>query len=63
VSLSDVIDAARGGFSVGQFWLTLVAEAAFPPVVPAIYALQRPRTGRLGLAAAVSYAAVYLFST
>jgi hypothetical protein len=61
--LSDVIEAAQGGFSAGQLWLTLVAEAAIPPLMLAIYALQRPRTGRLGLAGAGSYAAVYVFFT
>jgi hypothetical protein len=59
--LSDVIEAAQAGFSAGQLWLTLVAEAAIPPLMLAIYALQRPRTGRLGLAGAGGYAAVYVF--
>jgi len=61
--LSDAIEASRGGFSVGQLWLTLVAEAAIPPLMLTIYALQRPRMGRLGLAGACGYAAVYVFFT
>jgi hypothetical protein len=58
---SDVIEAAQAGFSAGQLWLTLVAEAAIPPLMLAIYALQRPRIGRLGLAGAGGYAVVYVF--
>jgi hypothetical protein len=59
--LSDVIEASQAGFSAGQLWLTLVAEAAIPPIVLAIYALVRPRIGRLGLVAAGGYAVVYAF--
>jgi hypothetical protein len=61
--LSDVIEAAQGGFSTSQLWLTLIAEAAIPPVVLGICAMQRPQLGRLGEAAAVAYAAVYVFFT
>lgn len=59
--LSDVIEAAHGGFSTAQLWLTLVAEAAIPPVVLGLWMAQRPRIGRLGLTGAATYAAVYVF--
>jgi hypothetical protein len=61
--LSDVIEAAQGGFSTAQLWLTLVAEAAIVPLVLALYALQRPRLGRLGAVGAGAYAAIYAFFT
>lgn len=61
--VSDVIEEAQGGFSTGQLWLTLVAEAAIPPIVLGLYAMQRPRIGRIGLVGAVAYAAAYVFFT
>lgn len=60
---TDVIEAAQGGFSDGQLWLTLVAEAAIPVLVIALAAVQRPRLGRLGWAGAVVYAVAYVYFT
>lgn len=56
VSLSDVLEAIQGGFSTGQLWLTLVAEAAIPVFVIGLYATQRPQIGRVGRVSAVAYA-------
>jgi hypothetical protein len=61
--LSDVIEAIQGGFSDGQLWLTLVAEAALPVIVIGLYLVQRPQIGRLGLISAVAYAYAYVFFT
>lgn len=61
--LSDVIEAIQGGFSTGQLWLTLIAEAAIPFLVIGLYAVQRPRIGRLGLVSAVVYAYAFVFFT
>ena len=61
--LSDVIEAIQGGFSDGQLWLTLVAEAAIPIFVIGLYVVQRPHIGRLGRLTAVAYAYSYVFFT
>jgi hypothetical protein len=61
--LSDVIEAIQGGFSAGQLWLTLVAEAAIPAFVIGLYLVQRPRIGRLGRISAVAYAYSFVFFT
>ena len=61
--LSDVLEAIQGGFSTGQLWLTLFAEAAIPGFVIGLYATQRPHIGRLGRVSAVAYAYSYVFFT
>jgi hypothetical protein len=61
--LSDLVEAIQGGFSDGQLWLTLVAEAAIPVVVVGLYAVQRPQIGRLGQVSAVAYAYAFVFFT
>lgn len=61
--LSDVIEAIQGGFSDGQLWLTLVAEAAIPVFVIGLAVAQRPRIGRWGQVSAVAYAYAYVFFT
>jgi hypothetical protein len=53
---SDVIELLQGGFSTAQLALTYAGEAAVPLFVLGLYAAQRPRLGRLGLAGAVAYA-------
>ena len=58
-----MIETVAGGFSGPQLILTLVAEAAIPFVVVGLYAVQRPRIGRLGLVSAVAYAYSYVFFT
>jgi hypothetical protein len=61
--VSDVIELAQGGFSTAQLSVTYAAEAAVPLVVLGLYALQRPRIGRLGLVAALVYAYTFVFYT
>lgn len=59
--VSDAIEAAQGGFSNGQLWLTLVAELAIPFFVIGLYLVQVPRIGRLGAWGAGGYAVAYVF--
>jgi hypothetical protein len=61
--LSDVIEVVQGGFSRGQLWLTLAAEAAIPMFVVGLAILCRRRLGRLGLVSAMAYAYSYLVFT
>jgi hypothetical protein len=61
--LSDVLEVVQGGFSVGQLWLTLAAEAAIPMFVVGLTILYRRRLGRLGLVSAVAYAYSYVVFT
>ncbi len=61
--ISDLIEVAQGGFSTFRLSLTYAGEAAIPLFVLGLYAVQRPRIGRLGLAGAVAYAYSYVFFT
>jgi hypothetical protein len=53
----------HGGFSTGQLWLTLVAEATLPIIVIGLWLVQRPRIGRLGAMSAITYAYSFVFFT
>ena len=46
---SDVLEVGQGHFSIVRLALTYAGEAAIPLFVLGLYALQRPRIGRLGL--------------
>jgi hypothetical protein len=61
--VSDVIEAIQGGFSEGQLWLTLVAEAVIPIFVIGLAAAQHPRLSRLGDLSAVAYAYSFVVFT
>jgi hypothetical protein len=61
--ISDVIEVVQGGFSDGQLWLTLLAEAAIPVFVVGLAVAQRPHLGRLGVLAAAGYAYSYVVFT
>jgi hypothetical protein len=61
--ISDLIEAGQGGFSTGQLWLTLVAEAAVPPIVFGLWWVQRGKLGRLGAISAWAYAYAFVFFT
>jgi hypothetical protein len=61
--LSDVIESVDGGFSTGQLWLTLVAEAVIPIFVIGLALAQQPRLGRLGMVGAIAYAYAYVYFT
>jgi hypothetical protein len=54
--ISDVIEVAQGGFSAFRLVLTYAGEAAIPLFVIGLYAVQRPRIGRLGFTGAIGYA-------
>jgi hypothetical protein len=61
--ISDLIEVAQGGFSTFRLSLTYAGEAAIPLFVIGLYAVQRPRIGRLGFFGAVAYAYSYVFFT
>jgi hypothetical protein len=61
--LSDVVEAIQAGFSTGQLWLTLVAEAAVPLLVIGLYREQRAQIGRPAELSAFAYAYSYVFFT
>ena len=61
--LSDVLEVVQGDFTDLRLLLTYVGEAAIPLFVIGLYAVQRPRIGRLGLAGATTYAYSYVFFT
>ena len=58
-----MVETRHGGFSDGQLWLTLVAEAAIPIFVVGLAVAARPRIGRLGEWSAWAYAYSYVFFT
>jgi len=58
---SDILEIGQGQFSTLRLALTYAGEAAIPLFVLGLYALQRPRIGRLGLFGAVAYAYSYVF--
>jgi hypothetical protein len=60
---SDVLEVGQGHFSIVRLALTYAGEAAIPLFVLGLYALQRPRIGRLGLFGAAAYAYSYVFFT
>ncbi len=59
--VSDLVELAQGGFSTPQLVLTYVAEAAIPLFVIGLYAVQRPRIGRLGFWGAIGYSYTFIF--
>jgi hypothetical protein len=59
--LSDLIEVAQGNFSTFRLSLTYAGEAAIPLFVLGLYAVQRPRIGRLGLFGALAFAYSYVF--
>jgi hypothetical protein len=61
--ISDLIEIIQGNFSTLRLSLTYVGEAAIPIFVIGLYAVQRPRIGRLGLFGAVAFAYSYVFFT
>jgi hypothetical protein len=61
--ISDLIEVAQGGFSTFRLALTYAGEAAIPLFVIGLYAVQRPRIGRLGFVGAIAYAYSYVFFT
>ena len=60
---SDVLELIHGGFSTTQLTLTYAAEVAIPFIVLALYAVQRPAIGSVGLVGALAYAYAFVFFT
>jgi hypothetical protein len=60
---SDLIEVAQGGFSAGQLWLTLAAEAVVPVFGLGLAFARWPRLGRLGLVGAALYAYSFVYFT
>jgi hypothetical protein len=60
---SDILEVGQGHFSTVRLILTYIGEAAIPLFVLGLYAVQRPRIGRLGLVGALAYAYSYVFFT
>jgi hypothetical protein len=60
---SDILEVGQGRFSTVRLMLTYAGEAAIPLFVLGLYALQRPRIGRLGLLGSAAYAYAYVFFT
>jgi hypothetical protein len=61
--LSDLVEAAQGGFSDAQLWMTLAAEAAIPVFVAGLYLVQRPQIRWFGRVGALAYAYAFVFFT
>ena len=61
--ISDVLEVAQGGFTTMRLLLTYAGEATIPLFVIGLYALQRPRIGRLGAAGTLAYAYSFVFFT
>ncbi|MCW3037336.1 MAG: conserved rane protein of unknown function [Actinobacteria bacterium] len=61
--ISDLMEVVQGNFSTFRLSLTYVGESAIPLFVIGLYAVQRPRIGRLGLFGALAYAYSYVFFT
>lgn len=61
--ISDLMEVAQGDFSILRLSLTYVGEAAIPLFVIGLYAVQRPRIGRLGLFGATAFSYSYVFFT
>ncbi len=60
--ISDVLEVTQG-FTTMRLLLTYAGEAAIPLFVIGLYALHRPRIGRLGAAGALAYAYSFVFFT
>jgi hypothetical protein len=60
-SATDVIEWAQGGFSAPQLWLNYAAFIPLPAILLGLYAAQRPRIGRLGLAGALAYGYAFIY--
>lgn len=61
--ISDLMELGQDGFSTPQLLATYAAEAAIPLFVLGLYAVQRPQSGRLGLASAAVYAYTFVYFT
>jgi len=60
---SELVEVAQGNFTTGRLALTYIGEAGIVFAVLGLYAVQRPRIGRLGLCGALAYAYASVFFT
>jgi hypothetical protein len=58
---SELVEVAQGNFSTARLALAYLGEAGIVFVVIGLYAVQRPRIGRLGLYGALAYAYAFAF--
>ncbi|MEZ5319248.1 MAG: hypothetical protein R2752_17740 [Vicinamibacterales bacterium] len=60
-SVTDLLEWTQGGFSPAQLWLNYVAFLPVPAIVLGLYAAQRPRISRAGLAGALIYGFAFVY--
>jgi len=60
---AEFLEVAQGNFSTARLALTYIGEAGIVFVPLGLYAVQRPRIGRLGLYGALAYAYSFVFFT
>lgn len=60
-TLTDAWEWAQGGFSDVQLWLNYAAFLPLPAILIGLYACQRPRISRLGLAGALLYGFAFVY--
>jgi hypothetical protein len=58
---SELVEVAQGNFTTARLALTYLGEAGIVFAVLGLYAVQRPRIGRLGLYGALAYAYSFVF--
>jgi hypothetical protein len=58
---SELVEVAQGNFSTARLALAYIGEAGIVFAVIGLYAVQRPRIGRLGLYGALAYAYSFAF--
>jgi hypothetical protein len=58
---SELVEVAQGNFSTARLALAYLGEAGIAFAVLGLYAVQRPRIGRLGLYGALAYAYAFVF--
>jgi len=58
---SELVEVAQGNFTTGRLALAYIGEAGIVFAVLGLYAVQRPRIGRLGLFGALAYAYSFAF--
>jgi hypothetical protein len=62
-SVTDLMEWVHGGFFPALLWLNYLAFVPMPAVMLGLYAAQRPRISRLGLAGALLYGFAFVYFT
>ncbi|MBK9214147.1 MAG: hypothetical protein IPM59_00880 [Chloracidobacterium sp.] len=60
-SITDLMEWLQGGFSPVQLWLNYFAFLLVPAVLVGLYAVQRPRIGRMGLVGSLLYGFSFIY--